>query len=109
MPFDGVEGRRSEGARVDHRAGEPPSSANSYPPGGSHGASNVDEDGSIPNSGLIVLGLLFAAFAFCGSGLEASLWGIGLAASALPVYAISRSRHGPGPALGAIRAAPPVS
>jgi APA family basic amino acid/polyamine antiporter len=39
---------------------------------------------------MVAAGLVFGLFAFYGSGLEASLWGLGLAASALPVRAISR-------------------
>lgn len=43
---------------------------------------------------LVVAGIAFGAFAFYGSGLEASLWGLGLAVSALPVRAISRWLNG---------------
>ncbi|HSR01158.1 MAG TPA: hypothetical protein VLM36_14730, partial [Sphingomicrobium sp.] len=43
---------------------------------------------------LVVSGIAFGAFAFYGSGLEASLWGLGLAVSALPVRAISRWLNG---------------
>ena len=39
-------------------------------------------------------GIIFGIFAFFGSGLEASLWGLALTASALPVRAISRWRAG---------------
>jgi basic amino acid/polyamine antiporter, APA family len=39
---------------------------------------------------MVAAGLLFGLFAFYGSGPEASLWGLGLAASALPVRAVSR-------------------
>lgn len=39
---------------------------------------------------MVAAGLVFGLFAFYGSGLEASLWGLGLAASALPMRAISR-------------------
>jgi basic amino acid/polyamine antiporter, APA family len=45
---------------------------------------------SLASRTLVLIGIFFAAFAFYGSGLEASLWGLGLAASALPVRAISR-------------------
>jgi APA family basic amino acid/polyamine antiporter len=50
---------------------------------------------------MVVAGILFGAFAFYGSGLEASLWGLGLALSALPVRALSRwlNGHGQAPAL----------
>jgi APA family basic amino acid/polyamine antiporter len=39
---------------------------------------------------MAIAGILFGAFAFYGSGLEATLWGLGLAASAIPVRFISR-------------------
>ncbi len=38
---------------------------------------------------MVFAGILFGAFAFYGSGLEASLWGLCLALSALPVRAVS--------------------
>ncbi len=37
-----------------------------------------------------ILGLLFTAFAFWGAGLEASLWGLGLLLTGLPVYWLNR-------------------
>jgi APA family basic amino acid/polyamine antiporter len=39
---------------------------------------------------LVAAGIIFGAYAFYGSGLEASLWGVGLCASALPVRSIAR-------------------
>lgn len=42
-------------------------------------------------SGLVaLLGLLFSLFAFWGAGLEASLWGLALLLTGLPVYLVSR-------------------
>jgi basic amino acid/polyamine antiporter, APA family len=58
---------------------------------------------------LVVGGTLFAAFAFYGSGLEASLWGLGLACFALPVRIISRLLNGSSPEAVAYRASPPES
>lgn len=46
---------------------------------------------------LIFAGIIFGAFAFYGSGIEASLWGLGLAAFALPVRAMSRWLGGSSP------------
>ena len=43
---------------------------------------------------LVFAGIAVAAYAFYGSGLEASLWGLGLAATALPVRLLMRSRGG---------------
>lgn len=37
-----------------------------------------------------ILGLLFTAFAFWGAGLEASLWGLGLLLTGVPVYWLNR-------------------
>jgi len=50
---------------------------------------------------LVLASIIFCAFAFYGSGLEASLWGLGLATSALPVRAISRRLSRSGSALTA--------
>jgi basic amino acid/polyamine antiporter, APA family len=58
---------------------------------------------------LVVAGIVFAAFAFYGSGLEASLWGLGLAMSAFPVRAISRLLNGSSPVAAVIPIAPPES
>jgi APA family basic amino acid/polyamine antiporter len=58
---------------------------------------------------VVFVGITFGAFAFYGSGLEASLWGIGLAASALPVRAISRWLNGSSRAVAANPAALPES
>ncbi len=47
------------------------------------------------------LGLLFTAFAFWGAGLEASLWGLGLLLTGVPVYWLNRRsilREGAAPA-----------
>jgi basic amino acid/polyamine antiporter, APA family len=58
---------------------------------------------------LVVAGIIFSAYAFYGSGLEASLWGFGLAASGLPVRAMSRWLNGSSLPAEAIPIVPPGS
>jgi basic amino acid/polyamine antiporter, APA family len=58
---------------------------------------------------MALLGIVFGAFAFYGSGLEACLWGLGLSASALPVRAFTRWLSGSIRPAVAIPAAPPES
>ena len=58
---------------------------------------------------LASLGIVFAAYAFYGSGLEACLWGLGLGLSALPVRAITRWLSGSSRAGAASPAAPQES
>jgi basic amino acid/polyamine antiporter, APA family len=48
---------------------------------------------------MVFAGVLFSAYVLYGSGLEACLWGLGLAASALPMRAISRWLSGSSPAV----------
>ena len=54
---------------------------------------------------VIAAGMLFVAFAFYGSGMEANLWGLALLAAGLAVRAAMRRRNGLAPAAAA--AAPP--
>jgi APA family basic amino acid/polyamine antiporter len=58
---------------------------------------------------LVVTGTIFGAFAFYGSGLEASLWGFALAASAIPVRFISRWLNGSSRGVAGLPVAPPES
>jgi len=58
---------------------------------------------------LVFAGIVVAAYAFYGSGLEASLWGLGLAATALPVRLITRWRAGSNRLAAASPAAPQES
>ncbi len=67
------------------------------------------EDRSPGMRALVVAGILFSAYAFYGSGLEASLWGLGLALAGLPVRAISRWLGGSSRVVAAIPVAPPES
>jgi APA family basic amino acid/polyamine antiporter len=50
---------------------------------------------------MVLAGVLFSAYVLYGSGLEACLWGLGLAVSALPVRAISRWLSGSSPPVAA--------
>jgi APA family basic amino acid/polyamine antiporter len=58
---------------------------------------------------MVLAGVLFCAYAFYGSGLEASLWGLGLALAGLPVRAMARWLSGSSRVAEAIPAAPPGS
>jgi APA family basic amino acid/polyamine antiporter len=58
---------------------------------------------------LAIAGILISAYAFYGSGLEACLWGLGLAAFALPVRLITRWLSGSSRPAAAIPVAPPES
>ncbi|MFL6848668.1 MAG: amino acid permease [Sphingomicrobium sp.] len=53
------------------------------------------------------LGLLFTMLAFWGAGTEASLWGLALLATGIPVYLVMRRRAGSSPPAAAKPAAPP--
>ena len=57
-------------------------------------------------SAVIVVGLLFAAFAFYGSGLEANLWGLALLGFGVAIRGLVRGISQPAPAAAA-PAAPP--
>jgi APA family basic amino acid/polyamine antiporter len=54
----------------------------------------------------IAVGMLFVAFAFYGSGIEANLWGIGLLAAGLAIRAVMRRANGVPAAAGAAAALP---
>jgi APA family basic amino acid/polyamine antiporter len=54
-----------------------------------------------------IVALAYAVAMFIGAGLEATLWGLGLALVGLPVRAISRWLSGSSPVVGASPAAPP--
>jgi APA family basic amino acid/polyamine antiporter len=56
-----------------------------------------------------VLALLYSVAMFVGAGLEATLWGLGLAAAGLPLRAISRRLNRSSQAVAASPAAPPGS
>jgi APA family basic amino acid/polyamine antiporter len=56
-----------------------------------------------------VLGLLYALAMFVGAGLEATLWGLGLAAAGIPIRLISRRLNGSNLAAAASPAAIPES
>lgn len=58
---------------------------------------------------LAAAGFLISAYAFYGAGLEASLWGLGLCVSALPVRAVTRWLSGSSQPAAAIPGAPPES
>jgi APA family basic amino acid/polyamine antiporter len=61
-------------------------------------------------TGLVALfGLLFSLWAFWGAGAEASLWGLALVATGIPVYFVMRWRAGSSPVPAAVPAAPPES
>jgi APA family basic amino acid/polyamine antiporter len=53
-----------------------------------------------------LLGLLFTMLAFWGAGSEASLWGVALLATGIPVYLVMRWRAGSSPPAGAVPSAP---
>ncbi len=56
-----------------------------------------------------IMGLAFTIFAFWGAGGEATLWGVALLATGLPVYFLTRWRGGSSPAAATAPAAPPES
>ena len=56
---------------------------------------------------IAVIALLYSIAMFVGAGLEATLWGFGLALAGLPVRAISRRLNGSSRAAEASPAAPP--
>jgi APA family basic amino acid/polyamine antiporter len=62
---------------------------------------------TVGTGAMVFAGIVFSAYAFYGAGLEAALWGLGLAISALPVRAISRWLNGSSPAAVARPAALP--
>ena len=55
---------------------------------------------------IAVIGVLYSIAMFVGAGLEATLWGLGLAIAGLPVRLISRRFSGSSPAPEAAPAAP---
>lgn len=56
-----------------------------------------------------IVALIYAIAMFAGAGLEATLWGLGLAIAGLPIRAISRWLNGSSRATAANPAAPPES
>jgi APA family basic amino acid/polyamine antiporter len=63
-------------------------------------------------SSMVLIGiaaLIYAIAMFAGAGLEATLWGLGLAIAGLPIRAISRWLNGSSRAAAANPAAPPES
>jgi len=58
------------------------------------GLAAVVRERAAGTSVMVSAGIAFSAYAFYGAGLEAALWGLGLAISGLPVRAISRWLNG---------------
>jgi APA family basic amino acid/polyamine antiporter len=67
----------------------------------------ASRDRALGTRTLAFAGIIFGVFAFYGSGLEASLWGVGLAMSALPICAIWRWRGGSPHSAATIPTGPP--
>jgi APA family basic amino acid/polyamine antiporter len=64
---------------------------------------------AIGTRAMVFGGVVFSAYALYGAGLEAGLWGLGLAVAGLPIRAISRWLSGSSPPVAASPAVLPES